>query len=332
MVKEHSSDLESIRRSRIMALKTTAVIAAVFVVLVAAATWIDYSTRDIFSSEIIEGESSLDEPFYVLLIGSDSRRGTALYTGKANGHAQLDEHADIITLMRIDPTTYTITLVTIPRDTVLAGTSMKINDNLLEGNPEKVVKAVESLTGAPIKYYLMINFTSYERLVNCIGGTVVDVPMTVTVPDPATAKDIVVYAGKNKLLNGAQSLVLARARKEYVEDQDALRQVNVRNLQVSIIEKASISQESLNAAWTLLEENVVTNMDRSSLASLALQFMMHKDSITIYSCSGPYEGGENEDGLWVVMEDKETWYELMEAVDAGEDPTDIVPLPRFPNS
>lgn len=42
------------------------------------------------------------DPFYVLLIGSDSRKGTALYTGKASDHAQLDQHADVITLVRVD--------------------------------------------------------------------------------------------------------------------------------------------------------------------------------------------------------------------------------------
>lgn len=30
------------------------------------------------------------DPFYVLLIGSDSRKGTALYTGKASDHAQVN--------------------------------------------------------------------------------------------------------------------------------------------------------------------------------------------------------------------------------------------------
>ena len=35
------------------------------------------------------------EPLYVLLIGSDSRKGTALYTGKSNEHAQVNQHSDI---------------------------------------------------------------------------------------------------------------------------------------------------------------------------------------------------------------------------------------------
>ena len=65
------------------------------------------------------------DPFYVLLIGSDSRKGTALYTGKASDHAQLDQHADVITLVRVDPANYQITLVTVPRDTVCLASRAK---------------------------------------------------------------------------------------------------------------------------------------------------------------------------------------------------------------
>ena len=59
------------------------------------------------------------EPFYVLLIGSDSRKGTALYTGKSDSHAQVDQHSDVMTLLRVDPVNYVLTFVTIPRDTQL---------------------------------------------------------------------------------------------------------------------------------------------------------------------------------------------------------------------
>ena len=49
--------------------------------------------------------------------------------------------------------------------------------------------------------------------------------------------------------------------------------------------------------------------------------------MTIYSTTGPYAGGENAEGLWVVQEDPAAWAELMAVVDAGEDPEDIVKLP-----
>lgn len=274
--------------------------------------------------------ASAQEPFYVLLIGSDSRKGTALYTGKANEHAQLDQHSDIMTLMRVDPETYTITLVSVPRDTQLAGTSGKINDALANGDPNEVVKVVETLTGVSIDYYMMTTFTSFESLVDDLGGTIVDVPLKITVDDPSTGRDVTVKPGDGQLLDGSQTLVLARARKEYIEDQDALRQVNVRNIEVSLIDKVLSNPNDVDRALSYLEEHTTTNMDFGKIASLVANFVLHKDEVTIYSCTGPHKGAVNEAGLWVIPEDKETWSLLMETVNAGEDPSGIVSLPSFP--
>ena len=107
------------------------------------------------------------DPFYVLLIGSDSRKGTALYTGKASDHAQLDQHADVITLVRVDPANYKLTLVTVPRDTVLPGESSKINDTLVHGDPLQTVDAVERLTGIEIDYYLDDHVHGVRRSCRC---------------------------------------------------------------------------------------------------------------------------------------------------------------------
>ena len=47
--------------------------------------------------------------------------------------------------------------------------------------------------------------------------------------------------------------------------------------------------------------------------------------MTVYSCTGPSEGGiyEGTNGLWMCYEDPEGWAKLMEAVDAGEDPSTV---------
>lgn len=269
------------------------------------------------------------EPLYVLLIGSDSRKNTALYTGKASEHAQVDQHSDIMTLMRIDPQTYTVTLVTIPRDTQLAGTSGKINDSLAGGDPNEVVKVVETLTGISVDYYMMTTFTSFEALVDDLGGTVVDVPLKITTDDPSTGRDVTVNAGQAQLLDGSQTLVLARARKEYVDDQDALRQINVRNIEVSLINKVLSDPEGIDSALSYLEEHIDTDMDYGLIASLVADFLLHREEVTIYTCTGPHQGSVNDDGLWVIPEDRETWDILMEAVDAGIDPSGIVSLPSF---
>ena len=153
---EASSPAASIDRAllqRKRAIGAVLVVVLFSVALLACFELISYLSKDgtsIFSShkfaenvaENVEEEVQIvtqetpTEPFYVLLIGSDSRKGTALYTGKADGHAQLDQHADVITLMRIDPENYLITLVSIPRDTQLEGTASKISDTLLDNDPE----------------------------------------------------------------------------------------------------------------------------------------------------------------------------------------------------
>ena len=272
------------------------------------------------------------EPLYVLLIGSDSRKGTALYTGKANEHAQIDQHSDIMTLMRIDPQTYTITFVTVPRDTVMSGGTNKINDALLNNDPSEVVEAVEKLTGVDVARYMMVNFTTFADLIDALGGIDVDVPKTITVPDPATGKNLTVNAGKDRHLNGAQALVLARARKDYDSDQDALRQINVRTIETAMVKKVLSFDGNLDIDWLLelLEEEVKTDLDLPITGLVILDFVQHADEVTFYSCTGPYDGANRQsDDLWVVKQDDETWAELMAAVDAGEDPSGIVVLPKF---
>ena len=266
------------------------------------------------------------EPFYVLLIGSDSRKGTALYTGKSDSHAQVDQHSDVMTLLRVDPVNYVLTFVTIPRDTQLEGDDGKICDSLKKGKPEQVVKAAETLTGVQIDYYMMVGFVGFEDLVDDMLGVEVDVPAKATLVDPKTTKKVSITPGEAKLLDGSQSLVLARARSIYDEHQDAYRQINVRNLEMSLIERAIVTYKGPQGISLLLEtfsDNVTTDMDNGLIAVLARDFIENGRLITFYSCTGPYEGDVNDDGLWVIPEDKEDWSNLMAAVDVGADPTTV---------
>ena len=55
--------------------------------------------------------------------------------------------------MRVDPRNYVITLVTVPRDTELAGQYAKINEAFLEADPEKAAPhalAISKETLAPL--------------------------------------------------------------------------------------------------------------------------------------------------------------------------------------
>ena len=72
-----------------------------------------------------------------------------------------------------------------------------------------------------------------------------------------------------------------------------------------------------------------THLDvyKRQVGYLLVDFIANREEVTIYSTTGPYAGGENAEGLWVVQEDPAAWAELMAVVDAGEDPEGIVKLP-----
>lgn len=324
-------DLDAKRRSvvRVFVAMIAILIVLACVILVAQHMHVSDTGSDDEPS-LVFSSNAPKTPFYILLIGSDSRKDTAFYTGRAEEHAQVNQHSDIMTLLRVDPVNYQLTLVTVPRDTVLAGETSKINDTLLGGDPTQTVNAVERLTGVEIEYYLMTDFSSFEGLVNDINGVSVDVPVKVTVRDPLTAKNVTVKAGDNQTLDGSQALVLARARNEYGDNQDALRQTNVRNIEISMIKRTSeYNDANLKNALVSMIRNTTTNINTSVMTTLAADFATHRKDIIFYSCSGPYEGQINESGIWVIPEDRATWMRLMETVDAGEDPSGIVVLPAF---
>ena len=94
-----------------------------------------------------------NDPIFILILGSDSRPGTALEDGLC----------DSIHILGINPKTRRATLVGIPRDSyvpIASGGTNKINVALSQGGPEGMVATVENLTGITFDYYLL---TGFER-------------------------------------------------------------------------------------------------------------------------------------------------------------------------
>lgn len=269
-----------------------------------------------------------NKPFYVLLIGSDSRKGTALYTGDANDHAQVDQHADALTLMRVDPKTYRITLVTVPSGTLLKNSGAKatrtpISDTLLQDNPEEVVSAVEDLTGVTIPYYMEVRFNGFETIVDSLETVTVDVDAAIRSQDPITAKNVTVKPGKARELYSSGALAYARAWDEYPSRQDAHRQRNVRAVEKAIIKKVLATDEGTAADLAdILSQNTRTNMDGSLVRSLTKKFA-HRGThrVKIYECSGP-DKTISKDSSYVVRNEK-AWKHLMYVVNRGYNPAKV---------
>ena len=276
-------------------------------------------------------ETKSTEPFYVLLIGNDTRTGTAGISDPmyADGNAR----SDTCMLVRVDPVNYQLTLVTVPRDTkdYLDGKPQKINERYNIGGAELVVKGVEELTGAKIRYYVDTTFVGFEDLVNALGGVDVRVPVDMTMTEIVSGDKRSLSAG-DQHLDGAEALILARNRHAYdsLGDAEAYRQSNDRAIVIALLKKVLGNASTAADTAEALCKFVKTDWSTSEVAEYAKDFAEHADQITYLSGTGPYKGDiDAETQLWLTYPDPEGWAAVMEVVNAGGDPNSVLPAPSM---
>lgn len=285
-----------------------AVLALVLVGVAAAMLYfgsINSQLRDGIDEEalsVLEAPANVDDPFYMLVLGSDTREEGA--TGRS----------DTIILARIDPGEKDVTLVSIPRDTqvqIEGHGTQKINAAYAFGGAAGAIKAVSDFAGVPIAHVVEVDFFGFKDIVDALGG------VTVKVPPNTKYKGVEVPEGV-QTLNGEQALVFARCRKTYAEG-DYQRTKNQRQL------IQAVAKEVLNAPATeipslvkSLASAVSTDMSVDELANLALS-MRGMDVSSMKTAVVPSHSGM-QDGVSYVFAEEPAWSEMMARVDAGEDP------------
>lgn len=269
----------------------------------------------------------LDEPFYTLILGSDSREDSQ--TSDKIDESGDNQRSDVIMLARIDARNRLITLVSVPRDTPYFlddGTVVKINEAYNYGGAAQTIQAVSALTGAPISHYAEVHFSDVQAIVDALGGVDVQVPVTLSYVDALTGEEVTIPEGKQHL-DGQQAQIFARARHEYV-DQDVSRQKAVRSLLLAMVNGVTDRPMTEIPGTVLsLADHVSTDLRSTDLVSLAMAYMGGTDSMTVYQCTGPTEGDYNiyNNDMWMCYDNPEGWQRIMEAVDAGLDPSGIDP-------
>ena len=175
-------------------------------------------------SSVLAPSDSQMEPFYVLLVGSDNWE-------------TYGERSDALVLVRIDPVGHVITMVSVPRDTPYEynGKVEKINQMFAVNGAAGAVTAVQDLTGVKISDYVEIEFAGLAEFVDSIGGIYVDVPYTIDYQVYTQDQAPVHIEAGNQLLNGEQCVALARMRTAYGDDQEAIRQSNVRAMAMALM-------------------------------------------------------------------------------------------------
>lgn len=259
-------------------------------------------------------------PFYLMLVGTDSRENTVENVGDNQG-----KRADIMMLARIDSSQKQVTLVTIPRDIACEAPGsrfQKLNEVLNVSGAAGLVRTTSDLLSIPIAHYLEVDFSGAEAFVDALGGIWVNVPQAVSEIDPYTQQEIALEAGSQPL-SGKQAVALARSREKYEANQDAVRQSIVRQLTASAIDSfASKPLAEMPGIATNLLGFLSTDLSAADAVGLATGFLeSSNDDVRVYSCTLPFRGSvDAETGLWTIPQNTDAYRAIMSVVDAGGDP------------
>ena len=151
------------------------------------------------------------EPVNILVLGSDRREHMAGDKGRS----------DSIMLLRIDPASKSISMLSIPRDLRVEipgwGTD-RINAAYSDGGPALSVATFKALTGLPVNHFLDVNFAGFTDMVDYLGGVYLDVDRQYYNNTAVTGYSSIDIAAGYQRLDGADALSFVRYRHDQFGD------------------------------------------------------------------------------------------------------------------
>lgn len=159
----------------------------------------------------------------VLLMGSSLQTGA---NGKLITAKNARNRTDTMILLSIDPTTKQVGVLSIPRDTLvnLPGVGRtKIAEAAYVGGLPEAVRVVESTFHVPVDYYAYLSMFQFPKLINDMGGLVVDVPHAEVYQPSGGKLGIDLKAGVQRL-SGWQVLAFTRFRQTQQGDISRIQQ------------------------------------------------------------------------------------------------------------
>lgn len=262
--------------------------------------------------------AKLNEPFYMMLIGSDIREG----------QSQAESRSDTNILVRVDGSKNQVTMVSIPRDTAIDidghGVS-KFNNAYTYDGAAGVIREASELCGVEIAHYAEVNFGNLVALVDAVGGVDVEVEERIddTDADGSTgipgAKRIIIEEGMQHL-DGEAALVFARSRA--YADGDFTRTENQRKLIQAIVDKVlAMPVTELPGVIEAAAQSVTTDLSVTDIINLAQQFQDEGD-LVMYSAMVP-SVAQYVNGISYVFTDTGQLAKMMQVVEEGGDPSGI---------
>jgi LCP family protein required for cell wall assembly len=182
----------------------------------------------------------------ILLIGSDTRVNQDGIGGSAAETP--GGRSDTLMLLHISPGHHEVTVISIPRETMVPilscpannGTTGQqadpgqvelINAALNFGGPACTWKTFEDVTGIHIDHFIELDFTGFEKIIDDLGGVTICLPFAVDVPQSG----LDLSAGRHHVW-GHEALAFWRTREGLGEGSDLQRITRDQYLMVALVQ------------------------------------------------------------------------------------------------
>lgn len=242
------------------------------------------------TSKLRETEVELvkKEPFSLLLLGVDEREEDV-------------GRSDTMIVLTVNPSTNSIKMVSIPRDTYTEMVGMdkvdKINHAYAFGGIDMSLHSVENLLNIPIDYVVQVNMESFLQIVDVVGGVTVENTAAFT-EDGFTFNEGTIH------LNGEQALSYVRMRMSDPLG-DFGRQARQKQVLQAVLKKGASINSLLNykELLNIFEQNIRTNMTLDQMVDIQKGYKNALNQVDTIA----FEHGEGKrmDGIWYYVMDEE---------------------------
>lgn len=220
------------------------------------------------------------KPVNILLIANNARQASGpLSLGTGGGQA------DILLVAHVDPKQHLISLISVPRDTLIAMPGWKVpipkiktaftvglNQSTTEG-PKMAMQYVSKMTGLPISDYVVTDFQGFADAINAVGGISVDVKQRIYDPGFSGAN---LKPGK-QVLDGQQALAFIRVRQNQAGNTYRTNDFERQQAEVQVLQilKQKLLDSTTNPSKVthlvgVWKKDVATNLSTKDLIGLAM--------------------------------------------------------------
>ncbi|MGF1518746.1 MAG: LCP family protein [Nodosilinea sp.] len=181
-----------------------------------------------------------------------------------------DGRSDSMLLLRFNPQTEQLVVLSLPRDTrtYVRGSLTKLNEANVYGGPALAAESVSDLLGGvAIDRYVRINVQGVEKLIDALGGITVNVPIDMRYQDDSQHLYINLKAGE-QTLDGNKALQFLRFRYDAHGDIGRVQrqQMFMRAFTEQTLNPATIAR--LPKILSVIQSNVDTNLSVEELLAL----------------------------------------------------------------